>query len=77
MNGKHSTDPKGDQRTDVAQEWFQKDRTIINGIGQRGHETESAELTSTTMVVRRKTRRKDKGPLTLCCEWVVEHQIGK
>lgn len=61
---------------DVAQEWLHGNGSHIEAIEQKIEETNSAELPSRTMVVRRKNRIKEDGPWAMICEWGVEHQIG-
>lgn len=61
---------------EVAQDRLHKNAQHIVGIEQKIHHTDDESSPSRSIVVRRKNRTKEDGPLILLCEWVVEHQIG-
>ena len=77
MNSSHSGASEGDEEQSFRQELLHQHNNRVVRIEQKIHHTDSTELPQRTMIVRRKTRRKEDGPLALCCEWVVEHQIGR
>jgi hypothetical protein len=71
-----STDGNEDLKHDTVEEITYRNGNHIVGIEQKINAADAVELPSSTMGVRRKVRRKEDGPLALCCRWVAEHQIG-
>jgi very-long-chain ceramide synthase len=59
-----------------ANEWLDKNGSNIAGIGQKFNGGDSTAYPERTMIVKRKVKRKDDGPLEIVCGWIVEHQIG-
>lgn len=70
------TETSGMEKHVLVQETLRHDGNHIASIEQEVYNTDGRELPAGTLLVRRKVRRKEDGPLALCCEWVVEHQIG-
>lgn len=77
MHDLRPTDGNGIEKLVVRREIPCQDGSHITSIEQQIHLSDAPELPAGTMMVRRKVRRKEDGPLALCCEWVVEHQIGR
>jgi acyl-CoA-dependent ceramide synthase len=48
----------------------------IDSIEQKLHGASSDGFPPRTLVIKRKAKRKDDGPLEIVCGFVVEHQIG-
>jgi SPX domain protein involved in polyphosphate accumulation len=69
-------DEKENQRVEAAQEWLRKNCDNISGIEQKLAGGDEAGFPAPTMSIKRKTRRKDDGPVEILCGWIVEHQIG-
>lgn len=66
-----------DEKPKEAQNWLQKDGDHITGIEQKLEASNGSSLPVRHLVVRRKQRIKDDGPLAMICEFAVEHQIGE
>jgi len=51
--------------------------TGTGGLERTHSSEEKFHNSPQAQIIRRKTRRKEDGPLAICCRFVVEHQIGK
>lgn len=60
-----------------SQQWLQEDGSNITGIEQKLEKSDHSRLPRRHLVVRRKPKIKEDGPLTVICEFAVEHQIGE
>ncbi|KAH8588101.1 TLC domain-containing protein [Bisporella sp. PMI_857] len=60
------------------QEWLRQNGNNASAIEQKlGHVSASSQGNSVpTMTVKKKTRRKDDGPMEIVCKWIEDHQIG-
>jgi len=60
----------------AAHEWIEQNDEHTNGLEKKLNESLSQAYPARTVVIDRKAKRKDDGPLELICGWIVEHQIG-
>lgn len=65
-------------KVEAAQDWLHQNGSNISGIEQKldfgGGGSEG--FPARTMLIKRKAKKKDDGPLEIVCRWVVENQIG-
>jgi very-long-chain ceramide synthase len=59
-----------------AHEWLHQNGNNVAAIEQKLQRGHHGEYPARTMIVKRKAKRKEDGPLEIICSWVVEHQIG-
>jgi hypothetical protein len=64
------------EKASAAQEWREQDDEHTNGTEQKLNDSLSQAYPARTIVIDRKAKRKDDGPLEIFCGWIVEHQIG-
>jgi acyl-CoA-dependent ceramide synthase len=48
----------------------------INSTERKINEASSDAFPPRTLIIKRKAKRKDDGPLEIVCGFIVEHQIG-
>ncbi|PMD63312.1 longevity assurance proteins LAG1/LAC1 [Hyaloscypha bicolor E] len=60
----------------MAQEWIDQNDENANGLRKKLNDDVSQVFPARTVVIDRKAKRKDDGPLEIFCGWIVEHQIG-
>ena len=53
-----------------------RDSDNLNRIEQKHNGDSSVRFTPPTMIIKKKAKRKDEGPLEIVCGWIVEHQLG-
>jgi hypothetical protein len=61
---------------EAAHEWLHQNGDNVAAIEQKLNGGGSGAFPERTMIVKRKAKRKDDGPLEIVCGWIVEHQIG-
>lgn len=64
------------ETVEVAQDWLHRNGSNIAGIEQKLNYGNSESFPARTMVIKRKAKKKDDGPLEIVCRWVVDNQIG-
>jgi very-long-chain ceramide synthase len=77
MSNPTPIDTKENETVEAAQEWLHQNGTNIAGIEQKLNEKYSEGFPARTMIIKRKAKRKDDGPLEIFCRWVVDNQIGR
>jgi acyl-CoA-dependent ceramide synthase len=65
-----------DEKVSRPQEWIEHNDKATNGLAQKLNDNISQTYPARRVVIDRKAKRKDDGPLEILCAWVVEHQIG-
>jgi len=65
------------KKVEAAQQWLHQNGNNISGIEQKLGDEDSAGVPARTLVIKRKAKKKDDGPLELFCGWIVENQIGR
>jgi hypothetical protein len=60
----------------MAHEWIEQNDENVNGLRKKLNDDVSQVFPARTVVIDRKAKRKDDGPLEIFCGWIVEHQIG-
>jgi len=75
-----SLDEEHTKQVEKAQEWLHEHGNNVSAIeqklGRRAPNLKSKPFPPPTMKIKRKTRRKDDGPMEIVCGWITEHQIG-
>jgi acyl-CoA-dependent ceramide synthase len=64
------------EKISEAHGWIEKNDENANGLGKKLNDGISQAYPARTVVIDRKAKRKDDGPLEILCRWIVEHQIG-
>jgi very-long-chain ceramide synthase len=64
------------EKVSAAHEWIEQNDENANGLEKKLNDSISQAYPARTVVINRKAKRKDDGPLELICGWIVEHQIG-
>jgi acyl-CoA-dependent ceramide synthase len=64
------------EKASPAHEWIEENDENANGMEKKLNDSISQAYPARTVVINRKVKRKDDGPLELICGWIVEHQIG-
>jgi very-long-chain ceramide synthase len=65
-----------DEKASAAHEWIEQNDEHTNGLERNLNDSVSQAYPTRTVVIDRKAKRKDDGPLEIFCGWIVEHQIG-
>lgn len=65
-----------EQEKEAAHEWLHQNGDNVAAIEQKLNTECDGSFPDRTMVLKRKLKRKDDGPLEIVCGWVVQHQIG-
>jgi acyl-CoA-dependent ceramide synthase len=65
-----------DEKIEIESEMSYQNGHSIDSIEQKLHAGSSDGYPSRTVVIKRKAKRKDDGPLEIVCGFIVEHQIG-
>lgn len=79
-NSFHSSTPVLDEHIDTQaildsedEEEYGSERTLERTLNEK---SASGEFPPHTFPAKRKAKRKDDGPIEICCSWLVEHQTG-
>ena len=64
------------EKVSAAHEWIDQNDESINGLEKKLNDGVAQAYPARTVVIDRKAKRKDDGPLEIFCGWIVEHQIG-
>ena len=65
-----------DEKTKIEPQLSYQNVHNVATIEQKLHEASSDGYPSRTLIIKRKAKRKDDGPLEIVCGFIVEHQIG-
>ena len=76
MNDISATPEIQNERIDPVHERLHQNGDNVSGIEQKLSRHGSDKFPARTMIIKRKAKRKDDGPLEIVCGWIVEHQIG-
>ena len=60
----------------MAHDWIEQNDENANSLRKKLNDDVSQVFPARTVVIDRKAKRKDDGPLEIFCGWIVEHQIG-
>jgi acyl-CoA-dependent ceramide synthase len=71
-----SIDSKDSETLEAAHEWLHQNGNNVAGIEQKLSYRDSEEFPARQMIIKRKVKKKQDGPLEIICGWVVENQIG-
>ena len=64
------------EKVSATHESIEQNDEQTNGLEKKLNESLSQAYPARIVVIERKGKRKDDGPLELTCGWIVEHQIG-
>ena len=81
MLEKENLPPSGihEEQVEAAQQWLHQNGNNVSSIEHKVREEDNdsdAYSDAPSMTIKRKTRRKNDGPMEIICGWIVEHQIG-
>jgi acyl-CoA-dependent ceramide synthase len=76
MNGTSATPGIQNERIEAAHVWLPQNGDNVSGIEQKLSGQGSDGFPARTMIIKRKAKRKDDGPLEIVCGWIVDHQTG-
>lgn len=77
MSNPSPTDTPLNGSVEAAHEWLHRNGNNVAGIEQKLNGGDTEGFAARKMVIKRKIKKKDDGPLEIVCSWVVENQIGK
>jgi hypothetical protein len=60
----------------MAHDWIEQNDENANSLRKKLNDDVSQVFPARTVIIDRKAKRKDDGPLEIFCGWIVEHQIG-
>lgn len=72
----HTTDCALEDEREIAHQWLHQNGDNVAAIEQKLNGSQKGAYPARTIIVKRKVKRKDDGPLEIVCGWIVEHQIG-
>lgn len=76
MSGPSSPIASQDEKIEFAPGFSYQNGHNIDSIEQKLHGASRDGFPPRTLVIKRKAKRKDDGPLEIVCGFIVEHQIG-
>lgn len=77
MNGTPAPLEIQNEKLEAAQEWLHKNGDNVGAIEYTPAVGDAEDgYSAHTMTIRRKTKRKEDGPLEIICHWIFQHQIG-
>jgi very-long-chain ceramide synthase len=65
------------EKASTAHEWIERNEENSNSMEKKLNDGVSQAYPARPVVIDRKAKRKDDGPLEILCGWIVEHQIGR
>ena len=65
-----------DEKIEVAPELSYENGQNIDSIKRKFNKIPTDPFLPRTLIINRKAKRKDDGPLEIVCGFIVEHQIG-
>jgi acyl-CoA-dependent ceramide synthase len=72
-----SQNPTRDEEIDIEQKALYQNGKNIDSIEHKIHRSSPSDsYPPRSLIIKRKAKRKDDGPLEIVCGFIVEHQIG-